>query len=231
MATVVRNVKIPATTLRVTKAAAEEAMLRAMYRSAVHGRKSADQVIGSRAVTPSVKGIAEQKRAAALKRVRVAVDALGSLVSALDGDDPAAADLAQKLMSKQKFRRALSEALGEIHRDMIEAPFKEEERQRNAENTERMYAEATAAAKAKEQGAVDGALKAYIEGNFNPQDCTAAEDMAAVERAREKLARLKTADALGDAGDIVAARFGYEPRAYDADDMDNLIDRLSGKTK
>lgn len=55
-----------------------------------------------------------------------------------------------------------------------------------------------------------------------------AEDSERVERARAKVSRLKTAEGMGDAGDIVRAKFGYEPRALDADDLYGLFE---GKRK
>ncbi|WP_206751801.1 hypothetical protein [Paraburkholderia sp. RAU2J] len=46
-----------------------------------------------------------------------------------------------------------------------------------------------------------------------------AEDAARVAAARAKLSRLRTAEAIGDAGDIVRAKFGMEERPATADDL------------
>ncbi|MFM0695638.1 hypothetical protein PQQ64_25600 [Paraburkholderia graminis] len=220
MATVVRNVKIPATTLRVSKAAADEAMLRAMYGSAARKRgKSADavapSVMGLKGVKPSTKGIAANARFAQLAKVaKVAADGLSAIQTIRDSAEAAANPELAALANDPKLMAVIGKVVEKIIAEVnsLTAP------RHSPLNSVRMSAEEKA-----HHIANGGADAAFIP--------LTAEDMAAVERAREKLARLQTADALGDAGDIVAARFGYEPRAYDADDMDNLIDRLSGKTK
>ena len=187
---------------------------------------AADQVVGVRAVNPSVAGIAEKRRAAAMKRVRVAADAIGSLFNALDSDDAGASELAKKLMSNSQFRAALSKALGEIHSDLIEAPFKEQERTsskaRNEAYNERLYPEATEAAREKEQAAAatDSAWTAWTPEAIEKRAADAA-----------KLARVEAVLELGEPADRARVMFGRDPLAYDSDAMHRLMDRLEGKTR
>ncbi|MFM0035967.1 hypothetical protein [Paraburkholderia strydomiana] len=205
---------------RVNKAAtlSQEELMRIYRAAAGMDAVKPSTKASTKGVTPSTIGIAAKARLAnAAKRAIVAADAIGSLIAARDGDDPQAADMAKKLMANKEFRSALAKALGKIHSEIIEAPFKEQSKVDNEAMNELQYPEAMAAAREQEQAGMDAA-----------RPILTAEDAERVERARAKVSRLKTAEGMGDAGDIVRARSGMDERALDADGLYGLFE---GKRK
>jgi hypothetical protein len=141
-------------------------------------------------------------RAQRYKRAADAASAMNSLLQARDSGLPQAEALAKRLLANEKFMAAFNKLLAESGVDVPTAPLTGQGP--DHENDE----EVLAAAREKEQAGMDSA-----------RPILGAADMERVERAHAKLSRLKTAQALGDAGDIVRAQFGMESRAVDADEL------------
>jgi metal-dependent amidase/aminoacylase/carboxypeptidase family protein len=206
--------------VRVNKTAVDEAMLRAMYRSAARRSTAGDAVApsvkGVQGVQPSVRGIAAKARDARYARLaqvaKVAADGLHAIQTIKDSAEAATNPELAALTNDPAFMAVISKVVEKIGNEVngLTKPL----------TSVRMHSEERAL-RAKEM----------VTGMADSRPILTAEDMARVERARAKLSRLKTAEALGDAGDIVRARFGLEPRAYDSDAMHSLMDRLEGKTK
>jgi metal-dependent amidase/aminoacylase/carboxypeptidase family protein len=167
-------------------------------------------------VQPSVRGIAAKARDARYARLaqvaKVAADGLRAIQTIKDSAEAAANPELAALANDPAFMAVISKVVEKIGNEVngLIKPL----------TSVRMHSEERAL-RAKE----------LVTGMADSRPILTAEDMARVERARAKLSRLKTAEALGDAGDIVRARFGLESRAYDSDAMQSLMDRLEGKTK
>jgi hypothetical protein len=214
MTTIVRNVKIPAHSIHIHKGATVNKQK----------RKTADAVTpsvkGRQGVKPSTIGIAAQKRFAQLANVAaVTGDFLSTLNRFRASQDAAENPQFAALLDDPKFMAVIQRVVAKIGtevdsitRDSLSAARNEvagsaEERD---EINQRI---------AKEEG---------LGGFDAARPILTAEDAERVERARSKLSRLKTAEGMGDAGDIVRARYGYEPRALDAD---GLYESFEGKRK
>ena len=219
MTTIVRNMKIPPRvggTKLVSKPGskrltADEQLKPARRIGEYFGADAvAPSVKGVQGVQPSVRGIAAKARDARFVRLaqvaKVAADGLRAIQTIKDSAEAATNPELAALANDPAFMAVISKVVEKIGNEVngLTKPL----------TSVRMHSE-------------ERALRAKEDS----RPILTAEDMARVERARAKLSRLKTAEALGDAGDIVRARFGYEPRAYDSDAMHRLMDRLEGKTK
>lgn len=212
--------------VRVNKGATlSQETLRQMYKSSARGNRRA---AGADAVTPTVKGlqgvmpstigIAAQARFAKIaKTALVTAKGLDAILKIRDSAeaqaDPELAALANNPKFIMVMKLVLEKLSGQLNGLMVEMLQGTQDGQGpDHENDE----EALAAANEKARTGRDPHVAAGVD---SAGPILGAEDMAQRERARARLSRLKTAQAMGDSGDIVRAQFGMEPRAVDGDEL------------
>uniref|UniRef100_E1T7E9 Uncharacterized protein n=1 Tax=Burkholderia sp. (strain CCGE1003) TaxID=640512 RepID=E1T7E9_BURSG len=219
--------------VRVNNAAADEAMLRAMYKSAARAQRSktadavAPSVVGLKGITPSTKGIAAKARFARLAKVaKATADGLNAIETIRNSEQAASNPELAALVNDPRFLATIQKVVAKIAKEVNELTTV------NSDEPKATVSPLTSHRMSQEERVLHAQrLAASQLGAADSGPVITAEDMERVARARAKLSRLKTAEVLGDAGDIVRAQFGQEPRAYDGDDMCRLMDKLEGKFK
>ncbi|WP_147309818.1 hypothetical protein [Paraburkholderia sp. BL6669N2] len=202
--------------------------LRQMYKATSRTNRRAagvdavtPSVKGAKGVIPSTIGVAAQARFAKIgKTALVAAEGLDAILKIRDSAeaqaDPELAALANDPKFIMVMKLVLEKLSGQLNGLMVEMMYgtsgTADGQGPDHENDE----EVMAAANEKARTGRDPHVAAGVD---SAGPILGADDMARVERARAKLSRLKTAQAMGDAGDIVRAQFGMEPRAVDADGL------------
>jgi hypothetical protein len=191
--------------------------LRNMYKTSARANRRA---AGQDAVTPSVKGlqgvnpstigIAAQARFAELAKVAsVAKDGLSAIMAIRDSAEAQANPAA--LANNTTFMAVIQRVIAKIGEEVDELTS-------GAANEGATKSSLTRHRMTQEER-VHRSQAHVAAGTDSACPILGAADMARVERARAKLSRLKTAQAMGDTGDIVRAAFNMEPRAVDADEL------------
>lgn len=219
MASRVIHDKIPHN-IRVNKAATlSQEELRRIYRAAAGMDAVKPSVKGRQGVKPSTIGIAAEKRFAKLANVAaVTADGLRAIQTIRDSAEeyPELAALA----NDPRFIAVIQRVVEKIGKEVSELTS-------GAANEGATNSSLTSHRMTQEER-VHRSQAHVAAGMDAARPILTAEDAERVERARSKLSRLKTAEGMGNAGDIVRARFGMDGRALDADDLYGLFE---GKRK
>ncbi|RZF31323.1 hypothetical protein EVC45_02400 [Paraburkholderia sp. UYCP14C] len=195
MATIVRHEKLPANQRRAGVDAVTPS---------VRGRQG---------VIPSTIGIAAQKRFARLAQVaKVTTDALKTLNTIRDSEEAEQNPELAALVNDPKFMAVIGRVVAKIGREVDEITGSGEKPLTSSSlSNHRMSQEERV-----------HRIQALANGQDTARPILGAEDLARVEAARAKLARLRIAEAIGDAGDIVRARFGMDERPATDEDLMKL---------
>lgn len=181
-------------------------------------RKAADAVSPSTkastvGVKPSTIGIAAQKRFAQLAKVAAVTFGGLNVIDTIRDSAEEYPELAA-LANDPRLMAVIQRVVAKIGKEVDSLTRNEAAgKGPDHENDE----EVLAAAREQERTGMDAARPVLT-----------AEDAEHVERARAKLSRLRTAEGMGDAGDIIRAKSGMDERALDADDLYGLFE---GKRK
>lgn len=224
MTTIVRNVKLPSRDMRdpireaqVSRSAAQKA-LTANERNGRQNFKT--QGMRQRSARITSGGERFQTRYAELAKVAAVT---GDFLSTLDrfraSQDAAENPQFAALLDDPKFMAVIQRVIAKIGKEVDSLTRDSLSAARN---------EVAGSAEERDEINQRIAREEGLGGFDAARPILTAEDAERVERARAKVSRLKTAEGMGDAGDIVRARSGMDERALDADGLYGLFE---GKRK